>query len=156
MTEIKFTKLKSLDGYNVEIGEHVVGRFAPFSPQFSFEHLVWLPKIKHRGISGGYARAFPDKKLPKVFSMDTFVINGPAQLFTLDGKELFLSKMEFNLMYFLASNRGQCVTRSEIEIALWNETRMSNLVDVHMKNLRNKIRHKVTIETVRGIGYRLR
>jgi DNA-binding response OmpR family regulator len=58
-------------------------------------------------------------------------------------------------------NAGQVLQRDQILSHLWDFDfdSFSNVVDVHIKNLRNKLdrgRQEVTIETVRGVGYRFK
>ncbi len=148
MKEIKFTKLKTLDGYNVEIGEHVVGRFAPFSPGFSFDDLIWVPKSKQIEM--------PEDKYQESFKIGDCILNGPAMLFSYKGEEIYLSSKRFQMMYHLCSNRGRCISRDEFSLALYGERAVSNIVDVHLKDLRRVLQGKVVIETIRGEGYRLR
>jgi DNA-binding response OmpR family regulator len=63
---------------------------------------------------------------------------------------------EFDLLWYLAENRGMALSRAQILQAVWGydyfgETRT---VDVHIRQLRRKI-DGIPIETVWGIGYRL-
>jgi two-component system OmpR family response regulator len=75
--------------------------------------------------------------------------------------ELELSTKEFALLELLLRRRGEALTRGQLLEGAWElgfESR-SYLVDVYVRYLRDKIdrpfdRH--SIETVRGIGYRLR
>ncbi|HZP73423.1 MAG TPA: response regulator transcription factor [Gaiellaceae bacterium] len=75
--------------------------------------------------------------------------------------ELELSAREFALLELLLRRAGETLTRSQLLDGAWDmafESR-SNVVDVYMRYLRQKVdrpfgRH--SIETVRGVGYRLR
>jgi two-component system, OmpR family, response regulator len=75
--------------------------------------------------------------------------------------ELDLSAKEFALLELFMRRPGVAVTRSELLNGAWDIAfqRRSNIIDVYVRNLREKIdrpfgRH--SLETVRGIGYRLR
>ena len=74
--------------------------------------------------------------------------------------ELHLSGLEQSLLYLLAANTGQLVTRDQILDALWGTDYVaeSNVVDRHIRNLRSKLqndwRKPRFIETVPGKGYR--
>jgi len=74
--------------------------------------------------------------------------------------ELHLTGLEQNLLYLLAANAGQVLSRDEILDALWGVDFMadSNVVDRHIRNLRIKLqngwRRPRYIETVPGRGYR--
>lgn len=78
----------------------------------------------------------------------------------LNNKIIRLTTKEFTLLEYLLRNSDKVVSRSEILDHLWNCNfdSFSNVVDVHMKNLRRKIQNKKypLIETVRGIGYKIK
>lgn len=69
-----------------------------------------------------------------------------------------LTAHEFHLLRHLATHEDRVFTRSELLAAVWNGTIVSpRTVDSHMSNLRRKLGicgHYV--ESVRGVGYRLR
>jgi two-component system, OmpR family, alkaline phosphatase synthesis response regulator PhoP len=76
-------------------------------------------------------------------------------------KQLELTLKEFELLLFLAQNKGQILTRDQLLSAVWNydfagDTR---IVDVHISHLREKIemdtKKPAYIKTIRGIGYKL-
>jgi len=75
--------------------------------------------------------------------------------------ELELSAKEFALLELMLRRRGHALSRSQILEGAWDlgfESR-SNLVDVYVRYLRDKIDRpfgRESIETVRGVGYRLR
>lgn len=73
-------------------------------------------------------------------------------------QELRLSPREFDLLAYLCSQPGRVYSREEIEKSVWGEELppSSNVVDVHVANIRNKLRDAGgfgIIRTVRGIGY---
>jgi two-component system, OmpR family, alkaline phosphatase synthesis response regulator PhoP len=68
---------------------------------------------------------------------------------------------EFELLQYLASHKGQLLTRDQLLQAVWNydfagDTR---IVDVHVSRLRDKIeldsKKPQFIKTIRGLGYKL-
>lgn len=67
---------------------------------------------------------------------------------------LSLTPREFSLLELLALHRGEVVTRTQIYEKLFDESddSLSNLVDVHVSNLRRKL-GKDFITTRRGQGY---
>lgn len=75
--------------------------------------------------------------------------------------ELPLSAREFALFELLMRNAGSALTRVQLLDGAWDmafESR-SNIIDVYMRYLREKIDrpfNRNSIETVRGVGYRLR
>ncbi len=71
-----------------------------------------------------------------------------------------LTAREFALLHFLMDRAGQVVSRSDLLDAVWdaNYDGLSNVVDVHVANLRRKLDmsgNPAPIETVRGVGYRV-
>jgi DNA-binding response OmpR family regulator len=78
---------------------------------------------------------------------------------TLGSTPLELTAREQSLLSYLARRADQVVTRSELLAHVWS-TQFdpgSNLVEVHVSRLRDKLgRAAWMIETVRGLGYRLR
>jgi DNA-binding response OmpR family regulator len=79
---------------------------------------------------------------------------------SLDGKPLRLKPKEFELLLFLARNKGFAISRTLILERVWGWTYDGNsrTVDVHVRWLREKIepdsRNATRIVTVRGVGYR--
>ena len=71
-----------------------------------------------------------------------------------------LTAREFAMLHFLMDRSGQVVTRTELLEAVWdaNYDGLSNVVDVHVANVRRKLElpgNPAPIETVRGVGYRI-
>lgn len=73
-----------------------------------------------------------------------------------DGELITLTAREFALFELFAMNQGQVVSRTQIYEHLFdeNDDSLSNLIDVHVSNLRRKL-GKDTIVTRRGQGYLL-
>jgi DNA-binding response OmpR family regulator len=71
-----------------------------------------------------------------------------------------LTAREFALLQELLVRTGEVVTRSDLLEAVWdaNYDGLSNVVDVHIANLRRKLDmpgSPAPIETIRGVGYRI-
>ncbi len=78
---------------------------------------------------------------------------------TLNGKELRLTMREFDLLEFLMRSPGEAFTRENLlqQVWGWDFDGGSRTVDVHVQTLRSKLGDSADmIETIRGIGYRLR
>lgn len=76
-------------------------------------------------------------------------------------EEIRLSPREFDLLLFLCSQPGRVYSRQEIEANVWGEELppSSNVVDVHIANIRSKLREAGgygVIRTVRGVGYAIK
>jgi len=79
---------------------------------------------------------------------------------SLDNKLILLTFREYQLLKFLASNKGKVFTRESLlnKVWGWDYYGGDRTVDVHIRRLRSKIEDPTHtfIETVRNIGYRLR
>jgi two-component system response regulator RegX3 len=85
-------------------------------------------------------------------------VDVPARRASIDGRELQLTLKEFDLLALLAAEPGVVVDRQKILREVWDTTwyGSSKTVDVHVAALRKKLGDPTLIETVRGIGLRLR
>ena len=76
------------------------------------------------------------------------------------GRHVELTYKEYELLRFLATNRGRVFTRETLLSKVWGYDFYggARTVDVHIRRLRAKIedRHTPFIETVRNVGYRFR
>lgn len=79
-----------------------------------------------------------------------------------DGKEIYLSALEYKLFLVFLNNRGQVLTRDKLLEEIWDSAGDyvgDNTLTVYIKRLREKIerdpQNPVYIRTVRGLGYRL-
>ncbi len=81
-------------------------------------------------------------------------IDTAARRVMLDGKEVSLTAREYALLEYLALHQGEVVTRTTLYEHLFDEDddTLSNLLDVHVSNLRKKLGHTI-ITTRRGHGY---
>ena len=76
-------------------------------------------------------------------------------------KEIKLTLQEFKLLKYLMENKNRIMSRTQILHAVWgyNHDTNTNVVDVYISYLRNKIDTNDfprLIETVKGVGYRIR
>ena len=95
----------------------------------------------------------------EVLKAGPLVIDAGRRSVTAAGKEVVLTTTEFNLLRALAERRGRVVSREDlISLARGHDaTVVDRTVDVHVAALRRKLgKHGELIETVRGVGYRLR
>jgi two-component system, OmpR family, response regulator len=82
------------------------------------------------------------------------VIDTAARTVTRGGQTVILTAREYSLVEFLALHRGKVVTRTMLYEHLFdeNDSTLSNLLDVHVSNIRKKLGHDF-IATRRGHGY---
>ncbi|HUQ59279.1 response regulator transcription factor [Lentzea sp.] len=84
-------------------------------------------------------------------------IDRRARRVHLDGAEVELTPKEFDLLVFLAAEPGAVFTRERIMEAVWDENWFgpTKTLDVHVGVLRRKLGDAASLETVRGVGFRL-
>ena len=88
---------------------------------------------------------------------------GPAELepasrrVTLDGREVELTRLEFDLLAELAAHPRVVYTRDRLLEKVWGYQSAvgGKTVDVHVANLRRKLGEDIGIVAVRGVGYKL-
>lgn len=90
------------------------------------------------------------------FSKLTIDINSYSVLY--EGNEVKMPPKEFELLYYLASNKNKVFTREQLLCEVWGYDYPgdSRTVDVHIKRLREKLQGGINwqIETVWGVGYK--
>ncbi len=81
-------------------------------------------------------------------------IDQAARRVTRGGEPVGVTAKEYAILEYLALHRGRLVTRSDLYEHVFDETddSFSNLIDVHISNLRRKLGHDL-IATRRGLGY---
>ena len=86
------------------------------------------------------------------------VVDRRAHRVHLDGAELDLTPKEFGLLALLAEDPGAAVDRKRILEEVWGSRWYgpTKTIDVHVSSLRKKLGDPGWIETVRGVGFRLR
>lgn len=92
-----------------------------------------------------------------VIEVKGVVIDTRSRLVTRDGVEVELTAREYSLVELLTLHAGRLVTRTMIYEHLFGEDddSLSNLVEVHVSNVRKKLGHEF-ITTRRGHGYLVR
>jgi len=91
-----------------------------------------------------------------------FTVETQARRITFEGKEVVITRKEYDLLYYLIINRNKVLTRNQLYEHIWgnmlDEQYDSNFIDVHVKNVRKKLNEYAPtpwLETVRGTGYRV-
>jgi two-component system OmpR family response regulator len=122
------------------------------SKPFSFEEL--LARLR------ALTRRAPVER-PAVLEVGSLRLDPAAHRAWRDGTELDLSAKEFSLLELFMRQPGIALSRTQLLDGAWDiafESR-SNVVDVYVRYLREKVDRPFgcdSIETVRGVGYRLR
>jgi DNA-binding response OmpR family regulator len=122
----------------------------PFSPR---ELVARIKALLRRPRTGADTRSAPAAGLE---------IDEARRTVRVDDSAVDLTALEFNLLAVLAREPGVVVARQAILDRVWGLEFVADdhLVDVHVANLRRKLGDDPAaprfIETVRGVGYRLR
>lgn len=88
-----------------------------------------------------------------------FQLNTDVKSLVVDGREISLTKKEYELLEFLIRNKGIVVSREQIFDNVWgiNSNSQMRMVDIQISHLRDKIeqdtKNPQIIKTVHGFGY---
>jgi DNA-binding response OmpR family regulator len=104
-------------------------------------------------------RSNPEKST-KLSSGD-LILDTVSHIAFRQGREIELTSKEYSLLEFMMRNKNRILSRSTITQHVWkhNFDPESNIIDVYVKRLRSKVEKvgdKPLIQSIRGVGYRLR
>lgn len=100
-------------------------------------------------------RALIRRNKKTVYKQDGLIIDLEKSNVTKEGKTLYLTNTEFQLLSVLITNAGRIIERKLLLQSIWDDAGMfieDNTLSVHMSRLRDKI-GKEYIRTIRGVGY---
>lgn len=103
------------------------------------------------------SRTMPRTETAGMMTFDRLIIDTASHSVRVDGQEVALTPKEFDLLVFLASNRGLALSREKILQKVWNYDYFGEdrTVDTHVKMLRSHLGScRQYIATVWGIGYK--
>ncbi len=103
----------------------------------------------------------PKVSLKTEITSGDLILNTTTRKVSIAGNDVPLTLKEFNILEYFIRNPNKVLTRDEVLDHVWdyNFSSLSNIMDVHINNLRKKLKKNTDnnyIETVRGVGYRLR
>lgn len=96
---------------------------------------------------------------PAIVKHGPIEINKERYEVFIDGEKKIFPKKEFEVLYFLINNPGKVFGREILLKEIWGVDVyvVDRTVDVHMRKIREKLgRHSELIETIKGVGYRLK
>jgi DNA-binding response OmpR family regulator len=96
-------------------------------------------------------------KTDEILNLRNLIIDSIQRIVSVDGNQLDFTKMEFDFLKLLAESPNRAFSREEILNKVWGYQNYptTRTVDTHVLQIRQKIGEE-WIETVRGIGYRLK
>jgi DNA-binding response OmpR family regulator len=99
----------------------------------------------------------------QVIPVGEFNVDLQKRIVEYEGSEIVLSRKEFDLFSYLLLHKNRPLTRSQLSEHIWGnfmeDDNESNYIDAQVKNLRKKLSAYASVEwleTVRGVGYKIR
>ncbi len=100
----------------------------------------------------------PREAMPAALSLGGIVLDAATRTVNVGGAPISLTLREYGVLEYFMRHPNQVLTREQILSNVWDFSfdAWSNVVDVHVKNVRKKLGtiHGKSIETIRGVGYR--
>ncbi len=137
-----------LHGFGLGIDDYVV---KPFSTK---ELMARVSAILARKARAGTTPEHPDKE---VAAYGGLLIDFTGRMVTIDGRRAELSPKEYDLLFYLARNKGIALTREKLISEVWGYDFFGDdrTLDTHIKLLRASLGpYRERIVTLRGVGYR--
>jgi two-component system phosphate regulon response regulator PhoB len=123
---------------------------------FSVRELVARVRALSRRVSDRRSVAGAE---PQRLTWRDLVVDTAAHRIHIGDREVLLTPIEFRLVTVLLTKEGRALSRERLLSEVWNITAdvTTRTVDTHVKRLREKLEdYGDLIETVRGVGYRVR
>ena len=97
----------------------------------------------------------------KVYETGGLLVNDDLKKVTVDGEDVRLTPIEYNILLLLVKNQGKVFSINEIYEKIWNEEAFGadNTVAVHIRHIREKIeinpKEPRYLKVVWGVGYKI-
>lgn len=97
----------------------------------------------------------------KVYEAGGLLVNDDLKKVTVDGEDVKLTPIEYNILLLLLKNKGKVYSINEIYESIWNEEAIGadNTVAVHIRHIREKIeinpKEPRYLKVVWGVGYKI-
>ncbi|MUK00907.1 response regulator [Vibrio cholerae] len=166
-------EIDRLIGLEIGADDFVVKPFSPREVGARVNAMFRRPRSTVRSVSQplltapGSAAEAPQVPPPEEEVVEGLLVHGPLRIDTegriaaLDGVELPLTRIEFDLLATLVSGPRRVWQRETLLSRIWGDGWVNDqhLVEVHIRNLRKKLGEDTKaprfIRTVRGVGYRM-
>ena len=101
----------------------------------------------------------PQQASQNTIKLGNLELSLQERIVSVNGDELALTKIEFELLLYFAENQNKVLSRERILSRVWQtySDPNTNIIDVYVSRLRKKIERepRLSIQTLRGNGYRL-
>ncbi len=101
------------------------------------------------------------ERVSQVITLGHLIIDKGTHKVNVNGRDIKMTPIEFDILYLLASNAGKVFSTEDIFERVWNEKvfEVNNTVMVHIRRIREKLevdpRKTGIIKTVWGVGYKI-
>ncbi len=141
-----------INGFEVGIDDYVIKPFSPKELMLRIEAI--MKRVKNVSVS--------DAPVPKpnvIIELDNGGLRADvtARLVFIDGERIDMSPKEYDLFFYLLSNRNIALSREKLLCEVWGYDFFGDArtLDTHIKLLRKSLgRYSNYIVTLRGVGYR--
>ncbi len=135
-----------IHGFEIGIDDYVV---KPFSPR----ELMLRAKV----VIGRHNKKPEINEKNDVFDLEGLHVDFTGRIVTIDGKQVDMTPKEYDLLFYLVSNRGVALTREKLINDVWGYDYYGDdrTLDTHIKLLRSALgKYRKYLVTLRGVGYR--
>ena len=139
-------------GLNVGADDYVT---KPFNP------LELIARVKSQLRRYTQLGSTSGKEREEVYTTGGLEINDDLKEVTVDGEQVRLTPIEYNILLFLVQNQGKVFSIDQIYENIWNEDAIGvdNTVAVHIRHIREKIeinpKEPRYLKVVWGVGYKI-
>ena len=150
MLSAKSEEVDKITGLNIGADDYVT---KPFNP------LELVARVKSQ--LRRYTTLSSTPSGDAVYEAGGLVINDELKKVTVDGEEVKLTPIEYNILLLLMKNKGKVFSISQIYEEIWNEEAIGadNTVAVHIRHIREKIeinpKEPRYLKVVWGVGYKI-
>ncbi len=140
MLTARDTTENTIEGLNAGADDYIIKPFAFEELLARIRTLLRRPKIL----------------LPDTIQHGPITLNAHTKEVCISGNPIALTLREYTILEYLMRHPGQIISRDQIISNIWKHDfdSFSNVVDVHIKNLRKKLgTYGKHLQTIRGIGY---
>lgn len=154
-TQVPIIMLTALSSLNDKIEGYDAGADDYIIKPFEFRELQMKIRVLLKRSSSAYT------PVGNVLNADSLEVNLDTKEVKREGRIIYLTAKEFQLLEYLLRNKNRVVSRADIAINVWDidfDTN-TNVIDVYINYLRNKVDkpfEKKLIQTQVGMGYVLK
>ena len=159
MLSAKSEDIDKINGLNVGADDYVT---KPFNPVELIARVNALIR-RYTKLGGARKTEEPASSISKenIIRVGELVINDDLKRVVVDGKEVKLTPTEYNILKFLAKNKGRVFSIEEIYTNVWEGEcyAAENVIAVHIRHIREKIeinpKEPKYLKVIWGVGYKI-